>query len=424
MGIAYDFVSTHMYPNDGMCPSKDHGLKWNADCFPALVKAAKASLPPGVPLYLTEYSVGCCGENPSSNSAAMIFRAVGALHDTVEVMSYWTFSMIFEEVSEPTDELQGTFGLLSQHGVPKPGWAAFNLLHAHAGDTVLPTVSDPAWSGGVVDTSNCTMKLLGCFADQVPNPACCSQPPVGPSCQGCGTHACKTYSFAQFNAGPEFNTPAGCMHHCASAGWDVFGLTQAECRCGMAATWQDKSMGCVLNTAANCTGPCPGGGGSATCGTQWNLRMFSMDCPDRTTAPEVVAFATMNTSDASGDAAASVSVFLSYWAEDQDQGGHASKKVELKVQLGNGGSLGGAGVPMSGQAVLFRVDPDHANAAKVWQDTMNSVSTPTVAQLAELQAAAQPSSETLAVTVDAGSGVASITVDSMPPNSAYVVTLQ
>ena len=53
---------------------------------------------------------------------------------------------------EPTKELDGSFGLLSMHGVPKPGWAGFALLHAHAGDTLLPTVSDPPWNGGEVST--------------------------------------------------------------------------------------------------------------------------------------------------------------------------------------------------------------------------------------------------------------------------------
>ena len=81
---------------------------WNPDCFPALVKNARRLLPPEKPLYLTEYSVGCCGESPEPNSAALIFRAIGSLHADVAVLSYWTFSMIFEEGSEPTQELQGT----------------------------------------------------------------------------------------------------------------------------------------------------------------------------------------------------------------------------------------------------------------------------------------------------------------------------
>jgi hypothetical protein len=67
---------------DGMCPSNGG---WNPDCFPSLVKNARQMLPPGKPLYLTEYSVGCCGESPEPNSAALIFRAVGALHADVSV---------------------------------------------------------------------------------------------------------------------------------------------------------------------------------------------------------------------------------------------------------------------------------------------------------------------------------------------------
>ena len=418
MGIEYDFVSTHMYPNDGMCPPNDaanrQGQAFNADCFPGLVKAARASLPANKPLYLTEYSVGCCGENPESNSAALIFRAVSSLHDTVEVLSYWTFSMIFEEESEPTAELQGTFGLLSEHGVPKPGWAAFQLLHSHAGDTLLPTVSDPPWVGsGAVNTSGCTMAPIGCFADEAPQPACCVSNP-GPNCQGCGAHACKLNSFAHFDNAPELNSPETCGRHCASAGWDVFGLQQGDCRCGMASNWQQHGQGCVANTAANCTEPCPGAS-SAVCGSQWNLRMFNLDCPDRQKAPNVVAFATTNSSAAQP----SVSVFLSYWSEGSNPG---PQKVEIQVKLGSGGAIGGVGVPASGQATLYRVDAEHANAAKVWQNSMSSVATPDAAQLAQLQAAAKPTAESVAVSISGRA--ASLTIDSVPPNSAYVVTLR
>ena len=90
-GIEFDFVSTHMYPNDGMCPpSGTPG--WNPDCLETLVKRARRRLPAAKPLLLTEYSVGCCGESPSSNSAALIFRAVGGLHRTLEVMSCKDFA--------------------------------------------------------------------------------------------------------------------------------------------------------------------------------------------------------------------------------------------------------------------------------------------------------------------------------------------
>ena len=410
--IAYDFVSTHMYPNDGMCPSSDavnaQGQKVFPDCFPALVKAAKASLPPDKPLYLTEYSVGCCGENPGSGSAALIFRAVGALSETVDVLSYWTFSMIFEEDSEPDSELDGTFGLLSVHGVPKPGWAAFKLLHAHAGDTMLPTVSDPPWDGGgAVDTSSCKSTPIGCYNDIHPDPSCCAKQPRDPNCQGCGNPACKLNAFAHFDARPTYNTPTRCMHHCASAGWDVFGVEQDQCKCGMANDWKQDAS-CVPNQASNCSEPCPGGAaaGSAMCGSQGNIRMFSLDCPDRQKAPRVVAFATSNSSGAAG---AEVAVFLSYWLDGP------AEKIELQVKNMQ---------TSPSKATLYRIDPDHANAAKLWGDKMNNVATPDVQQLNQLRAAAEPVGEEQPVHVDQGTHVATVTIDSMPPNAAYVVVLQ
>ena len=98
------------------------------------------------------------------------------------------------------------------------------------------------------------------------------------------------------------------------------------------------------------------------------------------------------------------------------------QKVEIQVKLGSGGAIGGVGVPASGQATLYRVDADHANAAKVWQNSMSSVATPDAAQLAQLQAAAMPTAESVAVSISGRA--ASLTIDSVPPNSAYVVTLR
>ena len=424
--IAYDFVSSHMYPNDGMCPGSSevnqHGEHHFPDCFPALVKAAKARLPPEKPLYLTEYSVGCCGEDANPSSAALIFRAVGALSETVEVLSYWTFSMIFEENptpnAEPVAELTGTFALLSVHGVPKPGWAAFKLLHAHAGDRLLPTVSDPPWDGaGTVDTSTCKSTPIGCFNDIQRDPACCAKQPRDPKCQGCGNPACKMNSYAHFGAAPTYNTPELCMRRCAEAGWEVFGIKQAECKCGMAADWKHgASSSCVPNQAINCTEPCPGGamGGSAMCGSQGNLRMFSLDCPGRQSAPRVVAFATANASSFDSSAGVGVAVFLSYWLDGPTQ------KVELRVNLQTHAT----------KATLYRIDGDHANAAKLWGDQMHSVAVPDVQQLNQLRAAAEPVGEQLPVemvtcTEDRVLGsVATVTIDAMPSNAAYVVTIQ
>jgi len=47
----------------------------------------------------------------------------------VDAYSFWTFSDIFEENYFPSLPFHGGFGLLTLHGIPKPSYRAFELLH-------------------------------------------------------------------------------------------------------------------------------------------------------------------------------------------------------------------------------------------------------------------------------------------------------
>jgi len=47
----------------------------------------------------------------------------------VEGYSFWTFSDLFEENYFPSVPFHGGFGLLTLHGIPKPTYRAFELLH-------------------------------------------------------------------------------------------------------------------------------------------------------------------------------------------------------------------------------------------------------------------------------------------------------
>jgi xylan 1,4-beta-xylosidase len=49
--------------------------------------------------------------------------------DLVQGYSFWTFSDIFEENYFPSVPFHGGFGLLSLHGIAKPTYRAFELLH-------------------------------------------------------------------------------------------------------------------------------------------------------------------------------------------------------------------------------------------------------------------------------------------------------
>jgi hypothetical protein len=149
--IPFDFVSTHHYPNDAICPSHE---RWNPDCFADNVRKARvnvAELASDAEFYMTEYSnsymVSRGTEHDSSEAAAFAMRQVGALSQQVDMLSWWTFSDIFEESSLPTREFQNWYGLMSFNGVRKPAWRSFQLLNTHAGNYLVPAnLSAPSWN--------------------------------------------------------------------------------------------------------------------------------------------------------------------------------------------------------------------------------------------------------------------------------------
>ena len=142
--LPFDFVSSHHYPTDGQngggptaCP---RSAAWDPGCFARQVRESRA-LVADHPFYLTEYNVGCClgyESHDNAAAAAFIFRTVGDLNEDLDLYSYWTFTDIFEEGGLPLIEFKNIYGMMTIHGVPKPAWRAFQLLHEHAGDTRLP----------------------------------------------------------------------------------------------------------------------------------------------------------------------------------------------------------------------------------------------------------------------------------------------
>jgi len=62
-------------------------------------------------------------------AAAFIVKTVLEANAMVQGYSYWTFSDIFEENYFPSVPFHGGFGLLNIHGIAKPAYRAFQLLH-------------------------------------------------------------------------------------------------------------------------------------------------------------------------------------------------------------------------------------------------------------------------------------------------------
>lgn len=142
-GLPADFVTTHHYPTD------DFG-KPGDDTETQLAKSRRGVLREeaqnvrdqagDLPLYYTEW---CTSSNPRDAmhddpyAAAFIVKTVMEATGLVQGYSYWTFSDIFEENYFPSVPFHGGFGLLNIHGIAKPAYRAYQLLHELGGD-LLP----------------------------------------------------------------------------------------------------------------------------------------------------------------------------------------------------------------------------------------------------------------------------------------------
>jgi xylan 1,4-beta-xylosidase len=134
--LPVDFVSTHHYPTDSFGRPGDDTIEELAVSRRSVLRdeARQVRTEAGaLPVYYTEW---CTSSNPRDAlhddpyAAAFIVKTVMEANGLVQGYSYWTFSDIFEENYFPSVPFQGGFGLLTIHGVAKPSYRAYELLHA------------------------------------------------------------------------------------------------------------------------------------------------------------------------------------------------------------------------------------------------------------------------------------------------------
>lgn len=134
--LPVDFVSTHHYPTDAFGkPGDDTEAQLAASRRSVLRDEAREVRAKAgrLPVYYTEW---CTSSNPRDPmhddpyAAAFIVKTVLEANGLVQGYSYWTFSDIFEENYFPSVPFHGGFGLLNLHGIAKPAYRAFELLHA------------------------------------------------------------------------------------------------------------------------------------------------------------------------------------------------------------------------------------------------------------------------------------------------------
>jgi xylan 1,4-beta-xylosidase len=140
--LPVDFISTHHYPTDAFGqPGDDTETQLSKSSRSILREQTRVVRKQAgdLPVYYTEW---CTSSNPRDPlhddpyAAAFIVKTVLEANGLVQGYSYWTFSDIFEENYFPSVPFHGGFGLLNIHGIAKPAWRAFELLHG-LGDEML-----------------------------------------------------------------------------------------------------------------------------------------------------------------------------------------------------------------------------------------------------------------------------------------------
>ncbi len=144
--VPIDFVSSHGYADDTV-----HNLLGTDEDIPeddrvcrAIAKVhgqIEASSMPNLPLFWTEWNVQGMDESRDTTFVGpALANTVRQCDGKVTMMSFWTFSDVFEEGGPIPRPFEGNFGLRAKGGINKPSYYGFDLLH-QLGDRRLPNSS-------------------------------------------------------------------------------------------------------------------------------------------------------------------------------------------------------------------------------------------------------------------------------------------
>jgi len=130
--LPLDFISTHEYPTD-ITPLQRGIMKT------VITKAKEEAAP--FPVYYSEFNSGLYspGFHDDPFAAAFVMYNLQDLQGLTNLLSYWTFSDVFEEGGFLSDPFHEGFGMITIHGVAKPVYRAFQLLHRTGKERVAVT---------------------------------------------------------------------------------------------------------------------------------------------------------------------------------------------------------------------------------------------------------------------------------------------
>ncbi len=153
--VPVDFVSTHGYADDTVenLFGTHEEISIDDRVCRAVAKVRRqirASRLPNLPLFWTEWNVAGLNESrDTSYVGPALANTIRECDGMVDMLSFWTFSDVFEEGGPIPRPFEGHFGLRAKGGINKPSFYDFGLLHrlgdrriAAAGDNVIATKRD------------------------------------------------------------------------------------------------------------------------------------------------------------------------------------------------------------------------------------------------------------------------------------------
>jgi xylan 1,4-beta-xylosidase len=129
-----DFISTHQYcvegafDADGKASTKMKPVDYLVEY---ITKTSKVCREFGLPFLLTEWSASYSSRDPvhdSYYSAPFILETIKRCEGLLEMMSYWVYTDVFEEIAPPTQLFHGGFGLFTVRSVKKPAYHAYRFI--------------------------------------------------------------------------------------------------------------------------------------------------------------------------------------------------------------------------------------------------------------------------------------------------------
>jgi len=153
--VPVDFVSTHGYADDTVEDlfGTDEDIPMDDRVCRAIAKVRgeiKSSASPRLPLFWTEWNVeGMMESRDTIFVGPALANTVRQCDGNVDMMSFWTFSDVFEEGGPIDKPFSGQFGLRAKGGINKPSYYGYGLLHqlgdhrlANSSKNVIVTKTD------------------------------------------------------------------------------------------------------------------------------------------------------------------------------------------------------------------------------------------------------------------------------------------